>query len=211
MLAAMLADQSLEMSCFSGEFLTETGAILQSLDQNSLEDLAQGLASVRNSGGRLFILGVGGSAGHAGHAVNDFRKLCRFEAYSPTDNVSELTARINDEGWDTCYSNWLLASNLVSRDAVLVFSVGGGNREKGVSVNLVRALETAGKIGARVFGIVGRDGGFTRQVAHACAVIPIVNPDRITPHTESVCAVLWHLLVSHPALQVAPTKWESVQ
>ena len=199
------------MSCFSNTFLDETRAILQSLDLDSVERLARGLASVRNAGGRLFILGVGGSAGHAGHAVNDFRKLCRFEAYSPTDNVSELTARINDEGWDSCYSGWLTASNIGPKDAVLVFSVGGGSREKQISVNLVRALETAVRAGARVFGIVGRDGGFTREVAEACAVIPAVNADRITPHTESICAVLWHLLVSHPALQVAPTKWESVQ
>jgi D-sedoheptulose 7-phosphate isomerase len=199
------------MTSFSSDFLTETRAILQSLDLNAVEELAQGLASVRNGGGRLFILGVGGSAGHAGHAVNDFRKLCRFEAYSPTDNVSELTARINDEGWDTCYANWLTSSNIAAKDAVLVFSVGGGSREKGVSVNLVRALEVAGKAGARVYGIVGRDGGFTREIANACAVIPVVNPDRITPHTEGVCAILWHLLVSHPALQVSPTKWESVQ
>jgi len=199
------------MTSFSSRFLTETRAILQNLDLNAVEELAQGLASVRNAGGRLFILGVGGSAGHAGHAVNDFRKLCRFEAYSPTDNVSELTARINDEGWDTCYANWLTGSNIGPKDAVLVFSVGGGNREKGVSVNLVRALEVAEKAGARVYGIVGRDGGYTREIANACAVIPVVNPDRITPHTEGVCAVLWHLLVSHPALQVSPGAWESVQ
>src|SRR5450755_2303649 len=150
---------------FSKKFLDESAQILARLDAASIEAMATGLASVRDGGGRLFILGVGGSAGHASHAVNDFRKLCGFEAYSPTDNVSELTARINDEGWDTCYANWLAASRIGPNDAVLVFSVGGGNREKGVSVNLVRALETAGRVGAPVFGILGRDGGFTREVA----------------------------------------------
>ena len=152
------------------------------------------------AGGRLFILGVGGSAGHAGHAVNDFRKLCGFEAYAPTDNVSELTARVNDEGWDTCFSEWLKVSRLKSGDGVLVFCVGGGNREKNVSVNLVRSLELAKDVEAKVFGIVGRDGGFTKQAADACVVIPTVASDRVTPHTEGFCAVVWHLLVSHPAL-----------
>jgi len=199
------------MASFSNTFLSETKAILQSIDLETVERMAEGLAQVRNAGGRLFILGVGGSAGHASHAVNDFRKLCGFEAYAPTDNVSELTARINDEGWDTCYANWLAGCRISAKDAVLVFSVGGGNREKNVSVNLVRALEVAAQAGAGVYGIVGRDGGFTKEVANACAVVPVVNADRITPHTEGICAVLWHLLVSHPALQSAPTKWESVQ
>ena len=158
----------------------------------------------------LFILGVGGSAGHASHAVNDFRKLCGFEAYAPSDNVSELTARINDDGWESCYSSWLTTSRIGPRDAVLVFSVGGGDNEKRVSVNLVRALETARAAGARIFGIVGRDGGFTHRIADACALVPTVNAQRITPHTEGTCAVLWHLLVSHPALQLAPTRWETV-
>jgi D-sedoheptulose 7-phosphate isomerase len=198
------------MGSFTSTFLGETRRILENIDHDSVERMARGLAQVRDGGGRLFILGVGGSAGHAGHAVNDFRKICGFESYAPTDNVSELTARINDEGWDTCYANWLSGSRLTSKDAVLVFSVGGGNREKSVSVNLVRALETAQREGARIFGIVGRDGGFTNQVAEACAVVPVVNADRITPHTEGICAVVWHLLVSHPALQSAPTKWESV-
>ncbi len=198
------------MGSFTSTFLDETRQILEQIDHHSIERMARGLGQVRDAGGRLFILGVGGSAGHAGHAVNDFRKICNFEAYAPTDNVSELTARINDEGWDTCYANWLSASRMSAKDAVLVFSVGGGNREKQVSVNLVRALETAQRIGARIFGIVGRDGGFTHQVADACAVIPVVSADRITPHTEGICAVTWHLLVSHPALQSAPTKWESV-
>jgi D-sedoheptulose 7-phosphate isomerase len=198
-------------STFSRQFLEETRAILDLLDAESIERLATGLAEARNGGGRLFILGVGGSAGHASHAVNDFRKLCAFEAYAPTDNASELTARINDDGWDTCFANWLAGSRIGPKDAVLVFSVGGGNREKNVSVNLVRALELAAERGARIYGIVGRDGGFTKQVAHACAVVPIVNPERLTPHTEGMCAVIWHLLVSHPALQAAATKWESVK
>lgn len=199
------------MASFTSTFLRETQQILESVDQSIVEQMARGLAGVRNAGGRLFILGVGGSAGHAGHAVNDFRKLCALETYAPTDNVSELTARINDEGWDTCFANWLLGSRISHRDAVLVFSVGGGNREKGVSVNLVKALETARNVGARIYGIVGRDGGFTRQVADACIVVPVVNAERITPHTEGMCAVLWHLLVSHPELQASATKWESMQ
>src|SRR5260221_8952062 len=186
------------MESFTKKYLDESLALISRLDVSSIEAVADGLAAVRDAGGRLFILGVGGSAGHASHAVNDFRKLCRFEAYAPSDNVSELTARINDEGWDTCYANWLVASRLRESDALLVFSVGGGNREKNVSVNLVRALELASKTHAKIYGIVGRDGGFTREIANACSVIPVVNPDRTTPHTEGVCAVLWHLLVSHP-------------
>src|SRR5579863_3074125 len=196
---------------FSSTYLEETQAILRQIDLAEFERMAAGLAAVRDAGGRIFILGVGGSAGHASHAVNDFRKLCSFEAYAPTDNVSELTARINDDGWDTCFANWLAGSHISSKDAVLVFSVGGGNREKNVSVNLVRALELASEKGAKIYGIVGRDGGFTREIANACSVIPVVNPDRTTPHTEGVCAILWHLLISHPALQAAPTKWESLR
>jgi len=198
------------MNSFSQKFLEETQAILKLLDPMDIERMAVGLAGARNNGGRLFILGVGGSAGHASHAVNDFRKLCAFEAYAPTDNASELTARINDEGWDTCFANWLAGSRINQNDAVLVFSVGGGNREKNVSVNLVRALELAHERHAKIFGIVGRDGGFTKQIADACVVVPVVNPDRITPHTEGICAVVWHLLVSHPALQASATKWESL-
>jgi D-sedoheptulose 7-phosphate isomerase len=156
----------------------------------------------------LFILGVGGSAGHAGHAVNDFRKICGIETYAPTDNVSELTARVNDEGWDTCFSEWLKVSRINAADAVLVFSVGGGSRRNNVSMNIVRALETARAIGASIYGIVGRDGGFTRETANACIVIPPVYEDRVTPHTEGICAILWHLLVSHPVLKIAPTRWE---
>jgi len=196
---------------FTQSYLDESVELIRRLDRAAIEAVAAGLAAVRAGGGRLFILGVGGSAGHAGHAVNDFRKICGFEAYTPTDNVSELTARINDEGWDTCFAEWLRGSRLRSQDGVLVFSVGGGNRDKNVSVNLVRSLELAREVGAKVFGIVGRDGGYTAQVADACVVIPTVADERITPHTEGFCAVIWHLLVSHPALARSATKWESVR
>jgi D-sedoheptulose 7-phosphate isomerase len=198
------------MSTFADQFIGESIAILQSIDRAEVEKMAVGLGAVRERGGRLFILGVGGSAGHASHAVNDFRKICEFEAYTPTDNVSELTARINDDGWDTSFVEWLRGSRLSVADAVLVFSVGGGNRARNVSVNLVTALELARERGAAIYGVVGRDGGFTREVADACVVIPPAYPDRVTPHTEGLCAVVWHLLVSHPALAVAQTKWESV-
>jgi D-sedoheptulose 7-phosphate isomerase len=198
------------MSTFAALYLDEARCLLERVDGAALERLAVELAALRERGGRLFILGVGGSAGHAGHAVNDFRKLCGLEAYAPTDNVSELTARINDEGWEGCFADWLHASRLGSRDALLIFSVGGGSCAKKVSVNLVRAIELARLVGAKVFGIVGRDGGFTAACADACVVIPPLFPERVTPHTEGLCAVLWHLLVSHPALQRAPTRWESV-
>jgi D-sedoheptulose 7-phosphate isomerase len=197
------------MSDFTRLFLEESVHILRALDAKVIDRLADGLASVRSEDGRLFILGVGGSAGHASHAVNDFRKLCALEAYTPTDNVSELTARVNDEGWDTSFSEWLKVSRLGPKDGVLVFSVGGGSKEKNISMNLIRALEHARAVGAKVFGIVGKDGGYTARVADACVVIPTASPDRITPHTEGLCAVLWHLLVSHPALKKNPTKWES--
>jgi D-sedoheptulose 7-phosphate isomerase len=198
------------MSTFADQFIGESIAILQSIDRAQVEKMAVGLGAVRERGGRLFILGVGGSAGHASHAVNDFRKICEFEAYTPTDNVSELTARINDDGWDSSFVEWLKGSRLTERDAVLVFSVGGGNRQRNVSVNLVAALELARERRAAIYGVVGRDGGFTRDVADACVVIPPTYPDHVTPHTEGLCAVVWHLLVSHPALMVAATKWESV-
>jgi D-sedoheptulose 7-phosphate isomerase len=197
-------------AAFAAAFIAESIAILEQVDIAAIERMAVALARVRGLGGRLFILGVGGSAGHAGHAVNDFRKLCGFEAYAPTDNVSELTARANDEGWDTCFAAWLQGSRIGPSDGVLVFSVGGGSREKNVSVNIVRALETASEAGAHIFGIVGRNGGFTRKIAEECIVIPALAPDRITPHTEGLCAVLWHLLVSHPLLQRVATKWESL-
>jgi D-sedoheptulose 7-phosphate isomerase len=195
---------------FTETFLAETAALVQALDPSDIEQVAAGLAEVRERGGRLFILGVGGSAGHASHAVNDFRKLCGFEAYTPTDNVSELTARVNDEGWDTTFREWLIGSRLSRLDGLLVFSVGGGDRAAGVSANLVAAIELALEVGAAIFGIVGRDGGFTRQSASASVLIPPVFAARVTPHTEGLCAVVWHLLVSHPALQMKPTKWESM-
>src|SRR5438270_10382993 len=194
------------MSEFVRTYLEESITLIKDLDAAAIDAVATGLGQARDGGGRLFILGVGGSAGHAGHAVNDFRKICGLESYAPTDNVSELTARVNDEGWDTCFSAWLEVSRLRAGDGVLVFSVGGGNREKNVSVNLVRSLELAKERGARVFGIVGRDGGFTKQAADACVVIPTVSSDRITPHTEGFCAVVWHLLVSHPKLAAHATK-----
>jgi D-sedoheptulose 7-phosphate isomerase len=195
---------------FSRDFLDESIEVIRRIDADSVDRVATGLGAARDAGGRLFILGVGGSAGHASHAVNDFRKICSFEAYTPTDNVSELTARVNDEGWDSCFSEWLKGSRINAKDAVLVFSVGGGNVEKNVSVNLVRAIDEARNAGAKVFGIVGKDGGYTNQVADACVLIPVISPDRITPHTEGLAAVVWHLLVSHPALKVTQTKWESV-
>lgn len=196
---------------FTRGFLAESIRILQELDPTTIERMATGLGAVRDGGGRLFILGVGGSAGHASHAVNDFRKLCAFEAYAPTDNVSELTARVNDEGWDTSFSEWLKVSRVSSKDAILVFSVGGGNKEKNISPNLVVALDFAQNAGAKIFGIVGKDGGHTARVSNACVIIPTASPERITPHTEGLCAVVWHLLVSHPALKRAPTKWESTK
>ena len=196
---------------FSRTFLDETVDIVRKIDASAIDRLAESLAKVRDGGGRLFILGVGGSAGHASHAVNDFRKICRFEAYTPTDNVSELTARVNDEGWDSSFAEWLKISRVEKRDAVLVFSVGGGNVEKNISVNLVRAIDEARNRGARIFGIVGKDGGYTKKVADECIVIPTASQERITPHTEGLCAVVWHLIVSHPALKAAQTKWESVR
>lgn len=198
------------MSEFAEQYLAETTEIVGKLDRRAIEDLAMGLAAIRDGGGRLFLLGVGGSAGHASHAANDFRKLCGLESYAPTDNVSELTARINDEGWETSYVEWLRGSRLAAADAVLIFSVGGGDVERNVSPNLVRAIELAQATGTKVFGVVGRDGGYTLRVADACVVIPIVSEHRVTPHTEGLCAVVWHLLVSHPALARNPTKWESL-
>jgi D-sedoheptulose 7-phosphate isomerase len=195
---------------FVDDYFSETVDIITKLDREAVEAVVTTLAGVRAAGGRLFILGVGGSAGHASHAVNDFRKICSFEAYAPTDNVSELTARINDDGWDTALSAWLEGSRLDARDGVLVFSVGGGNAELGVSTSLVRALDLAKDVGASVCGVVGRDGGHTARVADACVVIPVVNTDRITPHTEGLCAVVWHLFVTHPALKATNTKWESI-
>ena len=195
---------------FSDQFLLEVEAVARELDRQAIEQTAELLARVRSRGGRLFILGVGGSAGNASHAVNDFRKIVGLEAYAPTDNVSELTARTNDEGWATVFASWLQTSRLTSRDAVLILSVGGGSVEKNVSPNLVAAVDLAKRVGASILGIVGRDGGYTAKVADVCVVVPTDNPLHSTPHTEAFQAVVWHLLVSHPALKAHETKWESM-
>ena len=192
---------------YTDEYLGQVVQVVEGINRQAVDALVELLVRVRQVGGRLFILGVGGSAGNAGHAVNDFRKLAGMEAYAPTDNVSELTARINDDGWDTSFARWLEGSRLQSKDLVLVFSVGGGHREMNVSVNLVKALEYAQSVGAQIGGIVGRDGGFTAQVADACVVVPTVDEHTITPLAESFQSVIWHLLVSHPEIQVADTKW----
>ena len=196
---------------FVTRYLDEVGQVASRIDRHAVERVIDILVDARARGGRLFILGVGGSAGNAGHAVNDFRKICGFEAYAPTDNVSELTARINDDGWDTAFANWLRGSRLRADDVVLVFSVGGGDAERGVSTNLVRATEYARAVGARIAGVVGRDGGFTAKVADACVLIPVVNADTVTAHTEAFQAVVWHLLVSHPRLKASEMKWESLE
>ena len=195
---------------FTQQFLEEAGQIVKKIDTQAVDRLVALLAATRASGGRLFILGVGGSAGNASHAVNDFRKITGIEAYAPTDNVSELTARTNDEGWATVFERWLRVSRLRADDMLLIFSVGGGNLEKQVSPNLVEALKYARTVGAKIGGIVGRDGGYTAQVADACVLIPVVNAAHITPHSEAFQAVVWHLLVSHPDLKQEQTKWESV-
>ena len=193
------------------EHMAEAAQVLQKLDPDSIERMTDILAETRKSGGRLFILGVGGSAANASHAVNDFRKICGMEAYAPTDNVSELTARTNDEGWESVFVEWLKGSRLNEIDCILIFSVGGGNKEKNVSVNLVHALIYAKEQQAKIIGVVGRDGGYTAQVADAFCLIPVVNPVNTTPHTEAFHAVVWHALVSHPKLKISQTKWESVQ
>jgi D-sedoheptulose 7-phosphate isomerase len=194
---------------YTDQHLDETAHILDQIDRREIERLVSALAAVRARDGRLFFLGVGGGAGHSGHAVNDFRKLAGFEAYSPTDNVSELTARANDEGWATVFVAWLKGSRLRADDAVFVFSVGGGSLERNISPNLVHAVRYAREVGATVVGVVGRDGGYTATVADACVIVPTVNPDTVTPHTEAFQAVIWHLLVSHPALKASATKWEA--
>jgi D-sedoheptulose 7-phosphate isomerase len=196
---------------FARQFLDEVQKITAQLNPEAIEAAADELARVRERGGRLFILGVGGSAANASHAVNDFRKICGFECYAPTDNVSELTARTNDEGWATIFAEWLKGSRLSGKDGLLVFSVGGGNLEKNVSPNLVSAIRLARQLGAAVVGVVGRDGGYTAQAATACVIVPTVNPEHVTPHSEAFQAVVWHLLVSHPKLKVAKTKWESTK
>jgi len=196
---------------FTEQFLNEAKQVIDGLDRAAIDSMVALLSAVRNRGGRLFLLGVGGSAANASHAVNDFRKIVGIEAYAPTDNVSELTARTNDEGWASVFESWLQVSRLKADDALLVFSVGGGNLEKNVSPNLVSALQYARGVGATILGIVGRDGGYTAQAADACVIVPTVNPVHTTPHAEAFQAVVWHLLVSHPDLKQAETKWESVR
>lgn len=194
---------------YTQQHLEETARIVAELDVESIERAVQLLVDLRNRGGRLFLLGVGGSAANCSHAVNDFRKLAGIEAYAPTDNVSELTARTNDEGWASVFVEWLKVSHLNAKDMLFVMSVGGGSLEKNISPNLVTALQYGKEVGANIIGIVGRDGGYTAQVADACVIVPTVNPETITPHAESFQAVIWHLMVSHPAVKASPTKWES--
>ena len=193
------------------KYLSEVAEIIERLDTTAIERMVKLIIDARARGGRLFILGVGGGAGHASHAVCDFRKIAGMEAYAPSDNVSELTARVNDEGWETAYAAWLAGSRLRSDDLVMVFSVGGGDLERNISRNLVRALEYTRDVGAKIVGVVGRSGGYTAKVADACVVVPTVNAESVTPHTETLQAVIWHLLVSHPDVQIASMKWESVQ
>lgn len=194
---------------YTRQHLGEAVQIIQKLDSDKIEKMAFLLASIRETGGRIFFLGVGGSAGNCSHAVNDFRKIVGIESYAPTDNVSELTARTNDEGWESIFSEWLKISHLSKNDALFIFSVGGGNLEKNISPNLVIALKYAKEVGSKILGVVGRDGGYTAKVADVAVVIPVVNPDTVTPHSEAFQAVIWHLLVSHPLLKVRQTKWES--
>ena len=198
-------------SDYTAAYLAEVRQLASQLDPAVIDRMIELLLAIRALDGRVFFLGVGGGAGHAGHAVNDFRKIAGIECYAPTDNVSELTARINDDGWDSCYANWLRGSHLSARDGVFVFSVGGGDLERNVSPNLVRALQYAKRVGATITGVVGRDGGYTAKVADACVVIPTVNTVNTTPHAEAFQAVVWHLFVSHPALKTSETKWETVR
>lgn len=194
---------------YAAQHMKEAVEIIQKMDVDAIEQMAELLATVKADGGRIFFLGVGGSAGNCSHAVNDFRKIVGIESYAPTDNVSELTARTNDEGWASVFVEWLKISKLQTKDALFIFSVGGGNLEKNISPNLVEAIKLAKSIGAKVTGVVGRDGGYTAQAADACVIVPAVNPETITPHSEAFQAVVWHLLVSHPKLKVNQTKWES--
>jgi len=194
---------------YATQHLAEAAEVIARLDAGAIERMATLLADLRARQGRLFFLGVGGSAGNCSHAVNDFRKIVGIESYAPTDNVSELTARTNDEGWETVFVEWLKTSRLSPNDMIFIFSVGGGNLEKNISPNLVRALQHAKSVGAQVVGVVGRDGGYTAKVADACVIVPTVNPETVTPHSEAFQAVIWHLLVSHPALKAQQTKWES--
>ena len=195
---------------YVSQYLEDAKKIIDQLEKSQIIKIIDVIKQVRKNKGRLFIIGVGGGAGHASHAVNDFRKICGIEAYTPTDNVSELTARVNDDGWETSYKNWLQVSKLSGNDALLVFSVGGGNREKNVSINIITALKYAEEVKAKICGIVGKDGGYTARVSNACVIIPPVNQSSITPQTESFQAVIWHLIVAHPELQQNEMKWESV-
>jgi D-sedoheptulose 7-phosphate isomerase len=197
------------MMSYTKQHLAEASEVIARLDTDAIERMALMLADLRERAGRLFFLGVGGSAGNCSHAVNDFRKIVGIESYAPTDNVSELTARTNDEGWETVFVEWLKTSRLSANDMLFIFSVGGGNLEKNISPNLVRALQYAQTVGAKVTGVVGRDGGYTAKVADVCVIVPTVNPENVTPHSEAFQAVIWHLLVSHPALKAKQTKWES--
>ena len=193
------------------KYFIEASKINELIDKDQINKIIKELKKIKKNGGRLFFLGVGGSAANASHAVNDFRKICGFEAYTPLDNISELSARVNDEGWSSVFINWLKGSRLCDKDAVFVFSVGGGDKEKNISINLVEALKYAKEIGAKIFGIVGRNGGYTAKVADACVIIPPVNSDTVTPHTESFQAVVWHLIVSHPDMKKYEMKWESTK
>ncbi len=206
-----LRGTEMAVSDYTKKYFEEVAAVAAGIDQQAIDQMIDILLDVRTRGGRLFIIGVGGGAGHAGHAVNDFRKICGIESYAPTDNVSELTARINDDGWTSAFANWLRGSRIRAEDALLVFSVGGGNADKNVSANIVEALKLAKSVGARIIGVVGRDGGYTRQVADACVIVPTVNPATVTPHTEAFQAVVWHGIVSHPKLLQNKMKWESVR
>lgn len=199
------------MSSYSKQHLAEASKIMEQIDDSMIEKMVNIIATTRENNGRLFFLGVGGSAGNASHAVNDFRKIVGIESYAPTDNVSELTARTNDEGWDTIFSEWLKISKLNNSDTLFILSVGGGNIEKNISPNLVKALQLAKERGSKIVGIIGRDGGYTAKVADAAVIVPTVNPETVTPHSEAFQAVIWHLLVSHPTLKAKQTKWESTQ
>jgi D-sedoheptulose 7-phosphate isomerase len=200
-----------ELQNYVEAYLEEAAEISRRLSRTAITGIVEELIALRRGGGRLFIVGVGGSAANASHAVSDFRKIANIESYAPTDNAAELTARINDDGWDSSYAAWLNASRLVAKDALLVFSVGGGSEQKQVSINLVEAIRFAQSVGARVLGVVGRDGGYTAQVANACVVIPTVNPATVTPHAEAFQAVVWHLIVSHPTLRANEMKWETIR
>lgn len=196
---------------YSSTYLEQAIEIARRINTQHIEDIALKLSHVRDNGGRLFFIGVGGGAGHASHAVNDFRKICGFEAYAPTDNVSELTARINDDGWSSAFARWLQGSRLRKEDALFIFSVGGGNKEKNISINIIAALELAKEVGATILGVVGRDGGYTARLADACVIVPMVDGPEVTQHTEAFQAIVWHLLVGHPLLKVQEMKWESVK